>query len=81
MPTFTVQQVTAARAFLGCYRRELADASGLECAAISIFELEDRLPKKNITSAIRKAFRDAGVDFYHASGRVGLNVTVQCDPS
>jgi hypothetical protein len=62
MPTFTIEQVMAARALLGWTQRELGDASGLPLEVVQNFERAKRMTTINI-EAIRRAFRNAGVEF------------------
>ena len=76
MPTFTVEQSTAARAFLGWSQRDLGEASGLAFKTI-------RNAERDGASAIAKsiaAFHDGGVHFYNMGSRVDINAVVQCDP-
>jgi transcriptional regulator with XRE-family HTH domain len=76
MPTFTGEQVTAARAFLGWSQHELGDASGLSFEAVRDFERGTRLATRDNRTAIRAAFHDAGVEFL----KTGVTIVVQCDP-
>jgi transcriptional regulator with XRE-family HTH domain len=74
MQPFTVEQVTAARAFLGWSQHELGAASGLSFETIRDFERDEQSATiKNIT-AIRTALHNAGVDFQEYSKRVGVTV-------
>jgi transcriptional regulator with XRE-family HTH domain len=76
MPTFTVEQVTAARAFLGWSQHELGDASGLSFETIRDFErLKQSATSKSI-GAIRAAFHDAGVDFQKRGKRIGVTIVL-----
>jgi len=75
MPTFTVEQVIAARAFLGWSQRELGDAPGLPFEAVRDFERAKRTATVSI-GAIRSAFHDAGVDFLKHGDRVGVTIAV-----
>jgi hypothetical protein len=72
MPTFTVKQVAAARAFLGWSQHELVSASGLSFESV-------RVTAKSV-DAIRAAFHAAGVDFLDTVGRVGTTIVVQRQP-
>jgi hypothetical protein len=80
MPTFTIEQVIAARAFLGWSQHELGDASGLPFETIRDFERTRQCASEKSIRAIRAAFHDAGVDFQQRGERVGTSVVVQCDP-
>jgi hypothetical protein len=74
MPTFTVEQVTAARAFLGWSQHELGVASGLSFEIVRDFEpLEHSATSKSV-AAIRTAFHDAGVDFQRHGERVAVTI-------
>jgi transcriptional regulator with XRE-family HTH domain len=80
MPTFTVEQVMAARAFLGWSQHELGDASGLTFETVREFERDEQSATTKSVEAIRSAFHDAGVDFYNRGKRVGTTIVVQCQP-
>ncbi|MEA3095170.1 MAG: hypothetical protein QOJ04_6512 [Caballeronia sp.] len=71
MPTFTVEQAAAARAFLGWSQHELASASGLSFESVRDFERDEQSVTTKIVDAIRAAFHTAGVDFWDIGGRVG----------
>jgi hypothetical protein len=74
MPTFTVEQVTAARAFLGWIQCELSAASGLSFETVRDFErIEESVISKSV-AAIRTAFHDAGVDFQRHGERVAVTI-------
>jgi transcriptional regulator with XRE-family HTH domain len=74
MPTFTVEQVRAARAFLGWTQRELGEASGLPFETIRSFERDEQSATAKSVDAIRMAFHGAGVDFLKHGKRVGVTV-------
>lgn len=74
MPTFTVEQVTAARAFLGWNERELSVASGLSFETVRDFERIEELATSKSVAAIRTAFHDAGVDFQRHGERVAVTI-------
>jgi ribosome-binding protein aMBF1 (putative translation factor) len=78
MPTFTVEQVTAARAFLGWSQRDLGDASGLSFETVRDFEHDEQSATTKGVEAIRAAFHDAGVDFLKRGKQVGSTIVVQC---
>jgi transcriptional regulator with XRE-family HTH domain len=86
MQAFTVEQVRAARAFLGWSQHKLGDAAGLSFETIRNFERDDqsatvsnatisRLRKKSM-NAIRTEFLDAGVEFHRRGERVGVTIVV-----
>jgi transcriptional regulator with XRE-family HTH domain len=75
MPTFTVEQVIAARAFLGWSQHELGGASGLPFEAVRDFERAKQTAAVSI-KAIRNAFHGAGVDFLRHGDRVGVTIVM-----
>jgi transcriptional regulator with XRE-family HTH domain len=79
MRPFTVQQVRAARVFLGWSKRDLGDAAGLSIGTINIFESGAQPTSNECLSAIRKAFQNAGVEFQRGN-TVGVIVSVQTQP-
>jgi transcriptional regulator with XRE-family HTH domain len=74
MPTFTVEQVTAARAFLGWSQHELGVASGLSFEIVRDFERLEHSAASKSVAAIRTAFHDAGVDFQRHGERVAVTI-------
>jgi transcriptional regulator with XRE-family HTH domain len=80
MPTFTVEQAIAARAFLGWSQHDLGDASGLSFETVRDFEHDERSATTKSVEAIRAAFHGAGVDFQQHGERVGTTIVVQCLP-
>jgi transcriptional regulator with XRE-family HTH domain len=74
MPTFTVEQVTAARAFLGWSQHELGVASGLSFEIVRDFERLEHSANSKSVAAIRTAFHDAGVDFQRHGERVAVTI-------
>jgi transcriptional regulator with XRE-family HTH domain len=74
MPTFTVEQVTAARAFLGWSQHELGVASGLSFEIVRDFEHLKQSATKKSVAAIRRAFHEAGVDFQRHHDRVAVTI-------
>jgi transcriptional regulator with XRE-family HTH domain len=80
MPTFTVEQAAAARAFLGWSQHELASASGLSFELVHDFEHDEQSATTKSGDAIRAAFLAAGVDFCDLGGRIGTTIVVQCQP-
>ena len=72
MPTFTVEQVAAAGAFLGWSQRELSVASGLSFETVRDFERIEE--SATSVAAIRTAFHDAGVDFQRHGERVAVTI-------
>ncbi|MEH2483205.1 transcriptional regulator with XRE-family HTH domain [Nitrobacteraceae bacterium AZCC 2146] len=79
MRPFTVQQVCAARVFLGWSRLDLGEASGLSISTINNFEANAHPTSNEYLSAIRKAFQNAGVEFQRGN-TVGVIVSVQTQP-
>jgi transcriptional regulator with XRE-family HTH domain len=80
MPTFTVEQAIAARAFLGWCQRDLSEAAGLSLKAVRDFEHDERSTTTKSVKAIRAAFHNAGVDFRKRGERVGTTIVVQWQP-
>jgi len=76
MPTFTVEQATAARAFLGWSQHELGAASGLSFETVRNYERDEQSATAKSITAIRTAFHDAGVDFQEHGERVGVTVVM-----
>ena len=76
MPTFTVEQVRAARAFLGWTQADLGEAAGLSYKTIHNFETS-RFPLSPPShAAVRKAFKKAGVEFLKRGKRIGVTIPV-----
>jgi transcriptional regulator with XRE-family HTH domain len=74
MPTFTAEQVRAARAFLGWTQADLGEAASLSYKTIHNFETS-RFPLSPAShAAVRKAFKKAGVEFLKRGKRIGLSV-------
>jgi hypothetical protein len=74
MPTFTVEQVRAARAFLGWTQVDLGEAAGLSLETIQNFETS-RFPLSPASlAAMRKALKKAGVEFLKRGKRFGVTV-------
>jgi transcriptional regulator with XRE-family HTH domain len=80
MPTFTVEQAIAARAFLGWSQCDLGEAAGLSFETVRDFEHDEQSTTTKSVEAIRAAFHDAGVDFLKNGKRVGTAIVVQCQP-
>ena len=76
MPAFTVEQIRAARAFLGWSQHELGDASGLSFETVRDFEHDEQSATTKSVEAIRAAFHDAGVDFLKHGERVGVTIAM-----
>jgi transcriptional regulator with XRE-family HTH domain len=74
MPTFTIEQATAARAFLGWSQHELGVASGLSFETVRDFERLKQSATKKSVAAIRRAFHEAGVDFQRHHDRVAVTI-------
>jgi hypothetical protein len=64
MLSFTAEQATAARAFLGWSRHELGTASGLSFETVRDFEYDIQSATIKSVEAVRAPFDHAGVDFY-----------------
>jgi hypothetical protein len=79
MRPFTAQQVTAARAFLGWNRRDLCEAAGVSLEAATGFEVATHETSLRDLAAIRRAFRNSGVDFQRGEFS-GVIVTVPQKP-
>ena len=76
MPTFTVEQVRAARAFLGWTQFDLGKSAGLSLQTIRNFETS-RFPLSPASvAAMRKAFKKAGVEFLKRGKRIGVTIPV-----
>jgi hypothetical protein len=77
VPTFTVEQVRAARAFLGWTQVDLSEAAGLSFQVIRNFETS-RFPLSPAShAAVRKAFKKAGVEFLKSGKRIGVSIPVR----
>jgi transcriptional regulator with XRE-family HTH domain len=76
MPTFTAEQVTAARAYLDWSQQELGEASGLSVETIRDYEHGEPSATANSIEAIRTAFHHAGVDFMRNDKRVGVTIVM-----
>jgi transcriptional regulator with XRE-family HTH domain len=77
MPTFTVEQVRAARAFLDWTQADLGEAAGLSYKTIYNFEA-GRFPLSPASrAAVRKAFKKAGVEFLMRGERIGVTIPVR----
>jgi len=77
MSTFTVEQVRAARAFLGWTQTDLGEAAGLSHKTIYNFETS-RFPLAPAShAAVRKAFKKAGVEFLKRGKRIGVTIPVR----
>ena len=74
MPTFTVEQVRAARAFLGWTQFDLGKSAGLSLQTIRNFETGSFPLSPASHAAVRKAFKKAGVEFLKSDKRIGLTV-------
>ena len=77
MPTFTVEQVRAARAFLGWTQVDLSEAAGLSFQAIRNFETSRSPLTPASHAAVRKAFKTAGVEFLKIGKRIGVSIPVR----
>jgi transcriptional regulator with XRE-family HTH domain len=77
MPTFTVEQVRAARAFLGWTQVDLGEAAGLSFNTIRNFETSGFPLSPASHAAVRKAFKKAGVEFQKSGKRIGVTVPVR----
>jgi transcriptional regulator with XRE-family HTH domain len=76
MPTFTVEQGRAARAFLGWTQVDLGEAAGLSFQTIRNFETS-RFPLSPAShAAVRKAFKKAGVEFLKSGKRIGVTILI-----
>jgi transcriptional regulator with XRE-family HTH domain len=76
MTTFTVEQVRAARAFLGWTQVDLGRAANLSFETIRNFETS-RFPLSPAShAAVRKAFKKAGVEFLTSGRRIGVTIPV-----
>ena len=76
MPTFTVEQVRAARAFLGWTQVDLSEAAGLSFEKIRNFETSRFPLSPESHAAVRKAFKKAGVEFLKRGKRLGVTIPV-----
>jgi hypothetical protein len=76
MPTFTVEQVRAARAFLGWTQVDLGKAAGLSFETIRNFETSCFPLSPLGHAAVRKAFKKAGVEFLKSGKRIGVTISV-----
>ena len=64
----TPAQCRAARALLGWSQDQLAQVSQVHKSAITLFELEDRLPYDRTLDDLRDAFEAGGVIFVKEDG-------------
>jgi transcriptional regulator with XRE-family HTH domain len=76
MPTFTAEQVRAARAFLGWTQVDLSEAAGLSFEKIRNFETSRFPLSPESHAAVRKAFKKAGVEFLKSGKRIGVTIPV-----
>jgi transcriptional regulator with XRE-family HTH domain len=76
MPTFTVEQARAARAFLGWTQVDLSEASRLSNQTIRKFETSIFPLAPASLVAIRRAFKKAGVEFHKCGKRIGVTVVM-----
>jgi transcriptional regulator with XRE-family HTH domain len=74
MPTFTVEQVRAARAFLGWTQADLGEVAGLSLQTIRNFETGSFPLSSASLAAVRKAFKKAGVEFLKRGKRIGVTI-------
>jgi transcriptional regulator with XRE-family HTH domain len=74
MPTFTVEQVRAARAFLGWTQADLGEAAGLSLQTIRNFETGSFPLSSASLAAMGEALEKAGVEFLKSDKRIGLTV-------
>jgi transcriptional regulator with XRE-family HTH domain len=74
MPNFTVEQLRAARVFLGWTQVDLGEAAGLSVQTIRNFEASSFPLSPESHAAVRKAFKKAGVEFLKSGKRVGVTV-------
>ena len=74
MQAFTVEQVRAARAFLGWSQRELGEASGLSYETIRNFENTRNSATAQTLAAMRNAFQKSGVEFHKRGRRIGVTI-------
>jgi transcriptional regulator with XRE-family HTH domain len=76
MPTFTVEQVRAARAFLGWTQVDLGQAANLSFETVRNFETSRFPLSPESHAAVRKAFKNAGVEFLKSGKRIGITISV-----
>ena len=76
MQPFTVEQVRAARAFLGWRQVDLGEASGLSFETIRNFETSQFPLSAESIAAMRSAFKKAGVEFHRRGKRIGVTIPV-----
>ena len=77
MPIVTVEQVRAARAFLGWTQVDLSEAADLSFQVIRNFETS-RFPLSPAShAAVREAFKQAGVEFLKSGKRIGVSIPVR----
>jgi transcriptional regulator with XRE-family HTH domain len=74
MPTFTVEQVRAARAFLGWTQFDLGKSAGLSLQTIRNFETGSFPLSSASLAAMGEALEKAGVEFLKSDKRIGLTV-------
>ena len=77
MPTFTVEQVRAARAFLGWTQVDLSEAAGLSFQVIRKFETSRFPLSPEGHAAVCEAFKIAGVEFLNRGKRIGVTILVR----
>jgi transcriptional regulator with XRE-family HTH domain len=77
VPTFTVEQVRAARAFLGWTQANLGEAAGLSYKTIHNFETGSFPLAPPSHAAVRNAFKKAGVEFLKSGKRIGVSISVR----
>jgi transcriptional regulator with XRE-family HTH domain len=76
MPTFTVEQVRAARAFLGWTQVDLGEAAGVSFETICTYETSSFPLSPASHAAVREAFKKAGVEFLKSGKRIGVTISV-----
>ena len=76
MPTFTVEQVRAARAFLGWTQVDLGESAGVSFETIRNFETSGFPLAPASHAAVRKAFKKVGVEFKKSGQRIGVTISV-----
>jgi transcriptional regulator with XRE-family HTH domain len=76
MPTFTVEQVRAARAFLGWTQVDLGQAANLSFETVRNFETSRFPLSPESHAAVRKALKKAGVEFLKSGKRIGIMIPV-----
>ena len=76
MPTFTVEQVWAARAFLGGTQVDLGQAANLCRLKRYATSKQAVFLSPESHAAVRKAFKKAGVEFLKSGKRIGVTIPV-----